>query len=28
MAIWAHKLEDMDDFIRAVKLEVSLSHSN
>lgn len=28
MAVWAHKLDDMNDFISAIKLEVSLSHAN
>ncbi len=28
MAVWAHRLEDMNDFIIAIKLEVSLSHAN
>jgi ADP-ribosylglycohydrolase len=28
MAVWAHKIEDMNEFITAIKLEISLSHAN
>jgi ADP-ribosylglycohydrolase len=28
LAVWAHKIESMDEFCNAIKLEVSLSHAN
>ena len=28
MAVFAHRLEDINDFIGAIKLDVSLSHAN
>lgn len=28
MAVWAHKLEDMNEFISTIKLEISMSHAN